>query len=319
MPLGEARWSALGTSVHLLVTDDAALDHASVALASLLDRVDATYSRFREDSELTALNAAAGSDVPVSALLARAIDAALQAASATDGAVDPTVGRAMRAIGYDADLAALADRTSAPTVRVSSVPGWRAVMFDRRRSRVRVPKGVELDLGSTGKALAADLGAAAARRAIGRGGVLVNLGGDIAVAGEAPESGWRVTPADDSHMDPALGRQSITIRSGAVATSSTMVRRWMRLGVERHHIVDPATGRPADGPWRTATIVAVDCVAANAAATGAIVKGPDAVAWLSGLDLPARLVAHDGAVVHLGGWPDPVPTDLAPDPVEALA
>lgn len=321
MRLGEARWSALGTSVHVLVTDEATLDAASGAVASLLEDVDATYSRFREDSELSAVNAAAGREVGVSPLLATAIDAALQAAAATDGAVDLTVGRAMRAIGYDADFASLVGRSAAPTVRVESVPGWRGILFDGARRRVRVPRGVELDLGSTGKALAADLAATAAHDAMRGGGVLVNLGGDIAVAGAAPDGGWRIAPADDARTDPALGSESLAIRSGAVATSSTTVRRWTRGGVARHHIVDPATGCPAEGPWRTVTVVAADCVAANAAATGAIVKGAAAVPWLSGLGLPARLVAHDGRVVHLGAWRDPLPADLdrGRDLAEALA
>jgi FAD:protein FMN transferase len=320
MSIGEARWSALGTSVHVLVTDEAAVVAASEAVARLLEDVDATYSRFRDDSELSAVNAAAGREVGVSSLLATAIDAALQAAAATDGAVDPTVGRAMRAIGYDADFASLAGRASAPTVHIASVPGWRGIWFDGVR-RVRVPRGVELDLGSTGKALAADLAAAAAHAAMRYGGALVNLGGDIAVAGDAPEGGWRVTPAEDARLDPASGSESIGIAGGAVATSSTTVRRWTRGGIERHHIVDPATGRPAEGPWRTVTVVAADCVAANAAATGAIVKGATAVPWLTGLGLPARLVAHDGGVVRLGGWRPPLPVgpDGDRDLMETLA
>jgi thiamine biosynthesis lipoprotein len=320
MALPAIRWSALGTSVHVLVTEEGALDAVAGEVASLLDQVDETMSRFRADSELSAVNAAAGREVEVSPLLARAIDAALQAASATDGAVDPTVGRAMQAIGYDADFAALAGRADAPTIRLASVPGWRAVRFDRARRRVRLPKGVELDLGSTGKALAADLAAGAAFGSVRGGGVLVNLGGDIAVAGEAPDEGWRIALADDARSDPSLAAESMLIRSGAVATSSTTVRRWMRGGIERHHIVDPSTGRPAEGPWRTVTVVAADCVAANAAATGAIVKGVAAVRWLSSLGLPARLVADDGTVVRLGPWADAGPgtprmdLDGSPDP-----
>lgn len=306
MPLGQARWSALGTSVHVLVTDEQGLRAACHAVASLLDQVDTTCSRFRSDSELTALNASAGRDVAVSPLLAFAIDVALRAAAATDGAVDPTVGRAMRAIGYDDDFTALGQRSDAPTIRLGSIAGWRGVRLDRARRTVRLPRGVELDLGSTGKALAADLAAGAALTAMARGGVLVNLGGDIATAGDAPDGGWRVATTDDARLDPGAVPESVSIRSGAVATSSTTVRRWVRGGVERHHIVDPATGRPADGRWRTVTVVASDCVAANAAATGAIVKGASADGWLDDLGLPARLVAGDGAVVRVGGWPRPL-------------
>jgi thiamine biosynthesis lipoprotein len=145
--------------------------------------------------------------------------------------------------------------------------------------------------------------ARAALEAARRGGVLVNLGGDIAVAGTAPEGGWRIAVAEDARLDPSTVDEGILLRSGALATSSTTVRRWTRAGIERHHIVDPVTGAPAGGPWRTASVVAADCVAANAAATAAIVKGEDAETWLAPLGLPVRLVRHDGSVVRLGGWP----------------
>jgi thiamine biosynthesis lipoprotein ApbE len=299
----EARWEAIGTTIHVLTTDPAAIDDAVTAVRAVLDRVDATYSRFRPDSELSRLNAAAGRDVVVSPLLAQALDTALRAAAATDGAVDPTVGRALRAIGYDDDFATLGRRTSVPTIRLGSVPGWRVIHLDRVRRTVRLPRGVELDLGSTGKALAADLAAREAHDAMaGRSGVLVNLGGDIAMRGAAPEGGWRISAADDARRDPAGIDDGIVMWSGGVATSSTTVRRWTRGGIERHHIIDPATGAPADGPWRTVTVAAADCATANAASTGAIVKGIDAERWLGSLGLPARLVAHDGRVVGLCGW-----------------
>jgi FAD:protein FMN transferase len=302
----QARWSAIGTTIHVLVSDAGALAAATTAVRSVLERVDATYSRFRPDSELSRLNAAAGGSIVLSPLLARALDTALRAAAATDGAVDPTVGRALRAIGYDDDFAALAGRGAAPTIRFGSVAGWRAIRFDRARRTVRVPRGVELDLGSTGKALAADLAAREAFDATrGRSGILVNLGGDIAIAGPAPVDGWRIAAAEDARIDPTIADDGIVLTGGAVATSSTTVRRWTRGGIERHHIVDPATGTPASGPWRTVSVVAADCVMANAAATAAIVKGVAAERWLGQLALPARLVRDDGSIVRLGGWAGP--------------
>ena len=99
----------------------------------------------------------------------------------------------------------------------------------------------------------------------------------------------------------------IRITDGAVATSSTTVRRWSRGGVTRHHLLDPATGLPATGPWRTATVVAATCADANVAATAAIVMGDRAPAWLARHGLPARLVAEDGSVLRVAGWPAPLP------------
>jgi thiamine biosynthesis lipoprotein len=162
---------------------------------------------------------------------------------------------------------------------------------------VTVPTGVQLDLGASAKALAADRAATAAAAAVPGTGVLVNLGGDIAVAGPCPVGGWTVGVGDD-HRGAA--DQTITIESGGLATSSTTVRRW---GANRHHIIDPRTGIPAGSCWRTVSVAAASCVDANTAATAAVVLGPIAERWLSERELPARLVRSDGAIVIVGGWP----------------
>jgi len=135
-------------------------------------------------------------------------------------------------------------------------------------------------------------------------GVLVSLGGDIATAGEAPEGGWIVQVGEDSRAPISAGEEKIRITSGAIATSSTTVRRWVRGEALIHHILDPRTGLPAVGRWRTASTVARTCVDANLAATAAIVKGEEAVAWLEGARIPARLVAQDGAIHRVAGWPE---------------
>ncbi len=301
----ELRWRALGTSVHLLVTDPERAEAARVAVRSVLDMVDASYSRFRDDSELSRAMSRPGAAVRVSPLLGHAIEVALRAARLTDGAVDPTVGAAMRAIGYDRDLSEVRGRPAPLAIRLERVPGWQAVRYDAAHRVLRPRADVELDLGSTGKALAADLAARAAVAATGGGGVLVNLGGDIATAGDAPTGGWRVLVADDSATPPDSGGEVIAVSAGGVATSSTTVRRWNDGAGERHHIVDPVTGAPAGGPWRTVTVAAADCVDANTAATAAIVRGAAAVEWLERLGLPARLVTTDGQIVRVAGWPVP--------------
>ncbi len=297
-------WRALGTGV-VLVTNGTGHTRARSALAALLEKVDATYSRFRPDSELSRLNAWGGQRVPVSPLLADAIGASLRGARLTDGLVDPTVGRAMRLIGYDVDFATVASRSDGRGLRFEPVPGWQAVHFDADAPWVQLDPGVELDLGSTGKALAAELGTAAARAAMGGGGALVSLGGDVAVAGEPPTGGWRILAAEDSTTPPDAPGEVITLTSGGTATSSTTVRRWTRDGVRLHHLVDPATGRPASGPWRTVTVAAASCVDANIAATAAVLLGDRAVGWLEERCLPARLVGTDGAVRWTAGWPIP--------------
>lgn len=299
---------ALGTGVRVVVTEEAAssLVAAKSAVDAVLRDVDATCSRFRSDSELTRLNARSGTEQRVSPLLGRAIEEGLRAARLTDGDVDLTVGAAMCHAGYDVDFGDIA--ADGPLiVTAQPVPGWRMVRWAEATRTVQARRGVEIDLGATAKALAADLAAGAALEAMGRrGGVLVSLGGDIALAGAPPPGGWVVQVSDDSDAAADPAAEKVTLHTGAMASSSTWVRRWTRGGVEQHHIIDPATGAPALTPWRLATVVAATCVDANIASTGALVRGEAAPAWLVAGQRPARLVATDGTVHRLAGWPSPV-------------
>ncbi len=310
MALALKSWKALGTSVLVLTTHDDRLEPATTAVRQVLGDVDAAYSRFRADSELTYLNANPGRTIHVSPLLATAIDAALRAARITDGAVDPT--SAIRVAGYDDDFSrldgphpALPQTGSDIWLRTERVPGWQAIRLDRGSRTVWLPQGVELDLGSTGKALAADLAATAAMAAAGEGGVLVSLGGDIGTAGESPSGGWRILVAEDSRVKPSGDGDVICVPAGGVATSSTTVRRWSRGGVILHHIIDPQTSLPTSGPFRTVTVVAGTCLDANIASTAAVVRGEAAIDWLTSCRLPARLVENDGTIHYIGPWPDP--------------
>jgi thiamine biosynthesis lipoprotein len=296
--LAVAEWAALGTTARLQVTEPRALAPARAAVEAELAAIDEACSRFREDSELSRLNRADGRRVAVGPLLLEAIAVALRAAALTDGAVDPTIGQALILAGYDRDFAAVAPATA--PLKAVRVPGWRALAVDPRGRRVRLPAGVRLDLGATAKALAADRAATAAARAAGGAGVLVSLGGDIAVGGPAPAAGWAVRVAEDHRAGPDAPGQTIALPSGGLATSSTTVRRW---GPGAHHIIDPATGLPAGGRWRTASVAAGSCVDANIASTAAIVRGASAEAWLAARRMPARLVGRDGAVLEVAGWP----------------
>ena len=292
--------------MHVVVTDPDALDTATAAVEAVVGAIDLACSRFREDSELSRLQAGDGRrEGTVSPLLAQALATAIRAAELTDGAVDPTVGEAVRSAGYNVDFDAVAPDGAPLTLAVSPVPGWQRFRLFPATRRVEIDAGVEVDLGATAKALAADLAAAAALEAVHGGGVLVSLGGDVSVAGEPPVDGWHIQIAEDSRAEITPDDETIAIRAGGVATSSITVRRWRRGGVELHHIIDPATGLPAAGPWRTVSVVAGSCVDANIAATAAIVRGATAAAWLDQAGLPARLVDHSGAMTRVGGWPAP--------------
>jgi thiamine biosynthesis lipoprotein len=286
-------WSC---TVRLAVTDAGALPDAAADLNALLDRVDRLASRFRADSALSIANANAGRPVPVPRMLSDLVKAALDAAAYTDGAVDPTVGLAMQRIGYDRDIGAI--RRDGPAI-IPSAGGrdYRDVRLRHEIGLLTVPLGTVLDLGATAKPYTADYAARTLHSRFGCG-VLVELGGDLAVAGVTP-TGWPVHVAE---RENAAG-QVVVLSHGGVATSTTTVRRWRRGESDVHHIVDPRTGAPADGPWRTASVYASSALAANTASTAAIVLGTEAVSWLADRRLPARLVSADGAVTTTAGWP----------------
>jgi len=270
------------------------------AVAAVIAAYDRAASRFRADSELTLLNQRAGRPVAVSPLLFEAVEVAVSAARLTDGAVDPTVGRALEALGYTRSHPALVDQ---PAAAGSPRPAgrFREVVLDRSRLTVTVPSGVALDLGATAKALAVDRGAAAAQRACGSP-VLVGIGGDLAVAGNRPE-GWPVRVCED-HREPfAAGSQPLRLHAGGLATSSTTVRRWQGGGRELHHLIDPRRGLPLAGPWRTASVCAASCLQANVLSTAALIWGAGAVSRLRAFAVPARLVDRRGETVTVGAWP----------------
>ena len=296
-------WRALGTTAGVVVLGAGAHDAARQAVEAELAEIDAACSRFREDSELAAVNAARGRPVRVSPILLDALEVALRAAVLTEGRVDPTVGSALVLSGYDRDFARVRGSRVRRRLKAGRVPGWRVVEIDRDAGTVRVPAGVRLDLGATAKALAADRAAECALCGSSATGILVNLGGDIATAGTPPPGGWPVRVADSHRAAADEPGQSLSLASGGLSTSSTTVRRWRRHGGEAHHILDPCTGAPAAEHWRTVSVAASTCVDANIASTAAIVLGAPACAWLVDAGLPARLVSVAGEVRMTAGWP----------------
>lgn len=303
--LASVSFPALGTTALLCVAEAEALPAAHDELERELSELGEACSRFRDDSELVRLNASAdGEPVAVGERLFEAVEVALSAAAASDGLVDPTVGRTLRLAGYDRRFASVRLRDGS-TFRAAfaPVPGWRQIELDPVQRTIRLSAGVELDLGASAKALAADRSARAAADASGTG-VLVSLGGDIAVAGPIPDGGWPIRVADDHAAGLEGPGPTIAVSGGGLATSGTTVRRWLAGDVELHHIVDPRTGRPADTPWRTVTVTAGSCVDANVASTAAVVLGEEAPAWLAARGLAARLVRESGALVYTGGWPE---------------
>jgi thiamine biosynthesis lipoprotein len=281
-----ARWRAWNTDVHLLVRAPRDLPAAERLLRERLAAVDRAASRFRADSELRSLRPGTQR---ISPLLAALVGTALDAAERTGGIVDPTLGRSLRLGGYDRTFADLPADGPAALLRPPSAR-WHDVVLDG--DALTLPPGVELDLGATAKAWLAD--DVAARLDVA---ALVNVGGDLALAGDVPEEGWPVAVGD-----PGTATQTVAVRS-ALATSSTGRRVWSAGGVRLHHVFDPRTGRPAEPYWQTVTVAAATCVEANTASTASIVLGAFAPEWLAAQRLPARLAAYDGRVESVAGWP----------------
>jgi thiamine biosynthesis lipoprotein len=307
-----AAWEALGTYVSLVVADGSRLEQAVEACELLLDRVDRACSRFREDSDLVMATEGSGRWVSVDPLLCQALSAAVRVAEATGGLVDPTIGHSLVALGYDRDISLVRELAAggrAPdrgpaSIAVPVIPdAWRSIQIDLDGA-VLVPPGVSLDLGSTGKAFAADLIAAGIPEAVGTS-LIISLGGDVAVGQLADEEHpWLVSVAERPQDAGGPGSETVVLQAGGLATSSTLARRWRHGGAPVHHLLDPRTGRPVDAIWRTVSVCAASCLDANAASTAAIVMGELAPAWLYERDLATRLVTADGQVLRVAGWPD---------------
>jgi thiamine biosynthesis lipoprotein len=237
------------------------------------------FSRFLADSELNRVNACAGRPVLVSALFAQVTALALQVAEETEGLVDPTVGRALEAAGYVCDFAEL---ESDPAPAGPPSPGaWSSL---RVRGRcVWAPPGVHLDLNGVVKALAVE---DALDLLAGDG--FVSAGGDLAARGEITVS--------------LPGSHAVLLKSGALATSGSVKRHWLRGGELQHHLIDPRTGRPSRSPWGQVTVCGATCLAADTAAKAAYLVGAEGPAWLDSRGLPGRFVDGDGRVTVNQCW-----------------
>jgi len=293
---------AIGTTATVVVQDPRQADEAARALAAELETIDATCSRFRPDSELQSLHAEAGRTVAVSTLLFEVLSVARDAGERTGGAVDLTVGNAIAALGYDADLDEVRARRPAPPKALGRVVGYQHVQLDPRHRTVRIPLGVRLDLGSTAKAWAADRAAARIALRIGTG-ALVSLGGDVAVAGPPPPGGWAVGIARASSTPPAETDQVVAILGGGLASSGTTTRTWTMGDRAVHHVIDPRSGDCVEPYWDVVSATGSSCVEANIVTTAAIVWGERALDELPRFGQAVRLVRADGEVRVVNGWP----------------
>lgn len=300
-------WRDWSCAITVTAADKRDLDPAGAIVRSVMAEVEVAASRFRGDSDLARINAQAGRYVLVRPTTVRLAQLALEGFRRTGGQVTPTVGGALIAQGYDDDIDVVRARPAAAPAPVpgpsATVPSAAAVIrIDTTLCRVGVVPGTVLDLGALAKSYAVDESIARIADR-GLGPVLVSLGGDLAVHGE---QSWQIAVSETAGA-PA---QIVTIDSGALATSSTLGRTWAQ---DRHHIIDPATGASAIGPWRTATVWAETTIEANLLSTWALVDAVGVADALAADPRPARLVTRTGEVVSWHGWPAEKPTDEAPE------
>ena len=265
------RFSSMGCEVVVEGATEAEL----ARIRALFEERDAVFSRFRENSELNRVNAA-GQAFLVSPLFAEMVEAALRAREQTGGLVDPTLGAALEAAGYDRDFEALEPGELPPTPAAS--PGT-VGLYGRV---LLLGRGVKLDLNGIVKAAAVD---DTVRVISGPG--FVSAGGDLATRSE---------------MDVGLpGGGAVRLVSGGLATSGRTKRRWTRGGIEQHHLIDPATGGPSATPWEEVTVCGATCLAADVAAKAAFLLGEDGPDWLDERGLPGRFLAQ-GEAYENASW-----------------
>ncbi len=306
-PEHEIQFDLFGSSVRLLIGAPARADLPPAELAAVqaevfLRLLHRKLTRFDPDSELCRLNADPRDEVPVSSVLAAAVRAGVAAAEQTGGLVDPTLVGELERSGYARSRvglrpAPLREALAAAPERAPAAPhpdrGWRDVSVDLKQSVVTRPPGLRLDTGGTGKGLAADLASA---RLDGYEMHVVDAGGDLRIGGTMPAE--RLVEVEHPlRREPAVG---FGLEAGAVATSGLKTRIWRQDGGFSHHLLDPATGKPAWTGVIQATAIADTALRAEALAKTAVLLGPDGGRGIL-REGGGVLILDDGTVEVLGG------------------
>ena len=288
----------MGSDAHLVVVTDADRYDGNDLLVTgwaRIDQLEARWSRFRPDSDVSTLNRSAGLRLRVSHDTVVLVQHAVAAWELTEGRFDPTVGAALVAHGYDRDfdeLIALSGAAPGPPRPLprAPVPGPAGIEVDTWSDEVTLPHGVTFDPGGIGKGLAADLVACALVEA-GAAGALVNLGGDLRAVGTPPTAaGWTIGVPHPVRPQHELAR--IAVPYGAVATTSRLRRRWSTAHGQVHHLIDPATGGPAETDVVAVTVIADQAWRAEAFAKLLFLAGPAELAHHR--EFHAVLVTADG-------------------------
>jgi FAD:protein FMN transferase len=276
------RFRSMGTTVDLIAPDAPGFDVAAADVELLFASLDHRFSRFRDNSELSKVNARAGRWTHVSQPFADVLAMALRGAGKTDGLFDPTVLPALLAAGYDRDFAELRTGGVEPSDPPARTSRWRDIEVDDLM--VRLPENLALDFGGVAKGWAVDRACEAARRLPW---AVVDAGGDLRVTGGPPDGGLDIAVEDP--LDRGTEILRLKVEEGAVATSSVMSRTW---GPGLHQLIDPRTSRPSSTGVLQATVCAETCAQAEIRSKWALLTGSSALD-----QVPAVLVLTDGRIL----------------------
>jgi len=283
------------------------VDRARALVQMEIQAVDATCARFSSTSELTKVNQSGGKWVPISSLLGQVIDAAVDAAESTGGAVDPTTSRMFEVLGPHPEH----KRWSRSDCQVplggafSPAGRWRTVDRHPSGRAVRLGPGVHVDLGAVASAFCVDRAAERVVAELG-GGVMVRVGKDVAVAGAVPEGGWRVGVVDGIQNGRPVDECVVVLRTGGLAHVCPSTPASTRVTSRSFHVDETAVSSRARPAWRAVTAVASSCMGARVAVDAAASWDDQAVSRLGQMGVAARLVGQHDEVVELGAWPDPL-------------
>jgi thiamine biosynthesis lipoprotein len=303
--VGERRFRAMNTDVRIVAVDWRRTEMMAAA-EEVFHELEAQFSRFRPDSELSSFNARSEARVEVSTRMMQLVDLALYFSRRTHGMFDPAVLPALEAAGYDRSFERVVrDDPHAPTAGDAGGNGFSIaqVRLDRRDCTLTAPVGLRIDFGGIGKGYAVDV---ASERLSGTRDFLVDAGGDIFASGNGPDgNSWRIgiaDPASDTDLD------IVVLQDQAIATSTTAKRRWKRGGRWHSHIIDPRTGASTGSEVVSASVIAETATEADVYAKCALMLGPDeGRRFLETNGAQGLLVLDKGGVIRTAGWPGIAP------------
>lgn len=292
----EREFRVMGTVAHIVIV--AGTEKMADDVEESARFLDHLWSRFLADSDISRLNNAEGSTTEVDPLTVSLVMEMLAARTLTDGAYDPTILPRLIAAGYD--------RSRVDPSRVTTLPESARWPVDTAGTTVEgntitLPRGMTLDPGGIGKGFAADL---LVERGIQEGalGMLVELGGDLRIAGQSPDgTTWHI--GIDDPLNPGTNRTVVNLIDGAVATSSTLTRTWEHEGTQQHHLIDPVTGQPLESPIVSVSVIAVSAAIAEVVAKCGFGRA-DFLDWAPTLGTAAFIVLADGTQRQSDNWKD---------------